>query len=64
VSVGEPKPVVVNSIALAVEPEQVPYSEPLTAGGCTRNAHVELTRGLKGFESKKCPQCGLEVYRP
>jgi hypothetical protein len=44
--------------------EDVPYNEVLTAGGCKRTDHLELTRGLRGFESRVCPSCGLEVYRP
>lgn len=41
---------------------EIQYFEPKTAGGCIRTAHIELTRGLKRFESKVCPMCGLEVY--
>lgn len=44
--------------------QDIPFNEAITAGGCTRNAHIELTRGLKSFESKICPKCKLEVYRP
>lgn len=40
------------------------YQEILTAGGCSRAAHLELTIGLGPFEAKTCPICKLEIYRP
>lgn len=44
--------------------EDIPYHEILTAGGCSRDSHRELTLGLGRFDSIKCPQCGLDVFRP
>ena len=46
------------------ELDEIPYHEPLTAGGCTRDSHRELTLGIGRFDSKPCPICKLEVYRP
>lgn len=40
------------------------FYEPLTSGGCPRSRHVELTLGIGKFESRVCPVCKQEVYRP
>ena len=44
------------------EEDETEFYEPITAGGCARSAHVELTRGLGRFESRVCPVCKLEVF--
>lgn len=46
------------------EDDSVPYREILTAGGCSRDSHKELTMGLGRFDSKLCPVCNLQIYRP
>jgi hypothetical protein len=49
---------------LEVISDEVPYNEPITAGGCKRNDHIELTIGLGRFDFRVCPNCKLEIYRP
>ena len=46
------------------EEKPLDYYEPVTAGGCPRSAHVDLTVGLGRFDSKTCPRCGQEIFRP
>ena len=48
----------------AKDNKEIDYQEAITAGGCTRNSHIQLTLGLKPFESRICPKCNLEIYRP
>lgn len=44
--------------------QDIPFNEAITAGGCTRNSHIELTLGKGRFEGVECPKCHLTVYRP
>ena len=53
-----------DSEAKPLETEPLEFYEPITAGGCARSFHIELTLGKGKFEAVECPVCRLGVYRP
>jgi hypothetical protein len=56
--VPEPK------INITEDLQEIDYNEALTAGGCKKSDHVNLTIGAGRFEFRTCPRCKLEIYKP
>lgn len=44
--------------------QEIDYNEALTAGGCKKSDHINLTIGAGRFEPKVCLKCNLEIYKP